>query len=73
MGQILCVKKVPFRKSGHIYTCKDILPLEWFIIYLEYSVVSIFYKTIVHVIIRAIVVSLVFIHVQNIITYIRIQ
>ena len=23
MGQILCVKKVPFRKSGHIYLLKQ--------------------------------------------------
>ena len=23
MGQILCVKKVPFRKSGHIYGFKE--------------------------------------------------
>ena len=23
MGQILCVKKVPFRKSGHKYSLKD--------------------------------------------------
>ena len=29
MGQILCVKKVPFCKSGHIWRCDEVLVPHW--------------------------------------------
>ena len=28
MGHILCVKKVPFRKSGHIYCCTRAIEIQ---------------------------------------------